>query len=151
MTLRCTSRSCSSHSGGSASSAPTWSASSGSDEVTLADLADETVLHELDAIALDRVLAGAVLLVPMSIARGASRRDLTYRPVTDAEPSPIALAWRVDDENPLLDEFVGVVRGRTAQSSRTQSERAKSGNKPTPAKPHGRQPLQRTPRSKRGR
>lgn len=100
------------------------------DEVTLADLEDETVLRELDAIALDRVLAGAVLVVPMSIARGASRRDLAYRPVTDAEPSPVALAWRVDDDNPLLDEFVGVVRGRTANSSRTAQERA--ADKPRP-------------------
>lgn len=105
------------------------------DEVTLADLADEeTVLTELDAVALDRVLAGAVLVVPMSIARGASRRDLVYRVITDAETSPIALAWRVDDENPLLDEFVGVVRGRSASSSRTQQERAASGSKPSPAR-----------------
>lgn len=105
------------------------------DEVSLADLADEeTVLTELDAIALDRVLAGAVLVVPMSIARGASRRDLAYRVITDAETSPVALAWRVDDENPLLDEFVGVVRGRSANSSRTQQARTASGTKPAPAR-----------------
>ncbi|MGO4956152.1 LysR substrate-binding domain-containing protein [Luteococcus sp. Sow4_B9] len=105
------------------------------DELTMADLADEeTVLTELDAIALDRVLVGAVLVVPMSIARGASRRDLVYRPITDAEPSPVALAWRIDDENPLLDEFVGVVRGRSANSSRTQKERAASGSRPAPAR-----------------
>lgn len=102
------------------------------DEVTVADLEGETVLPELDAVAIDRVLVGAVLVVPMSIARGASRRDLVYRPVTDAPPSPIALAWRMDDENPLLDEFIGVVRGRTANSSRTQKERGTAG--PPPAR-----------------
>lgn len=103
------------------------------DEVTLADLAEETVLTELDAVALDRVNAGAVLLVPMSVAREASRRDLAHRPVTNAPPTQIALAWRTDNENPLIDEFIGIVRGRTANSPRTQGERAaKADTKPKP-------------------
>ena len=101
-------------------------------EVTLADLADETLLTDLDAVAIDRVNAGAVLLVPMSVARSASRRDLVHRPVTDAEPTSIALAWRTDNEHPLIDEFIGIVRGRTANSSRTQAERAASTPKPKP-------------------
>lgn len=102
------------------------------DEVTLADLADETLLTDLDAVAIDRVNAGAVLLVPMSVARSASRRDLVHRPVTDAEPTSISLAWRTDNEHPLIDEFIGIVRGRTANSSRTQAERAASTPKPKP-------------------
>lgn len=117
------------------------------DSVTMADVeAEETVLTELAPTAIDRVLAGAVLVVPMSIARGASRKDLVYRPIIDAPTAPVGLAWRRDDENPLLDEFVGVVRGRSANSSRTQAERKASGKsaiatrKPgsrakTPAKP----------------
>ncbi|GAB3623475.1 LysR substrate-binding domain-containing protein [Mariniluteicoccus endophyticus] len=120
------------------------------DELTSADLADEeTVLTELDAVAVDRVLAGAVLVVPMSIARGASRRDLVYRPVVDAETSPVALAWRTDDDNLLLDEFVGVVRGRSANSSRTQKERAASGSRPVKARPQPRK--QRPQKGRRGR
>lgn len=114
------------------------------DDLTLADLEDETVLPQLDATAIDRVLVGAVLVVPMSVARAASRRDLVYRPIVDADPSPVALAWRVDDENPLLDEFIGVVRGRTANSSRTQKERASSGSRPTPARPGSRPKRPRT-------
>ena len=81
------------------------------DELTMGELADEeTVLTELDAT------------------------------VTDAEPSPVALAWRIDDENPLLDEFVGVVRGRSANSSRTQKERSTSGAKPVKARPQAKKP-----------
>ena len=38
---------------------------------------------------------------------------------------------------PLTDEFIGVVRGRTAQSSRTQQERARVV-KPVKAEPKGR-------------
>lgn len=95
------------------------------DEVSLADLADETVLTELDAVAIDRVNAGAVLLVPMSVARAANRRDLVHRPVTDADPTSISLAWRTDNTNELIDEFIGIVRGRTANSSRTKAERSR--------------------------
>ena len=89
------------------------------DEVTLADLDDEQVVTEFHSTATDLVLGGAVLVVPMSVARGASRRDLVYRPIVDAERSPVALAWRIDDDNPWIQEFIGVVRGRTPNSSRS--------------------------------
>lgn len=95
------------------------------DEVTLADLADETVLVDADAEGINQVaLEIAVLRVPMSIARSGSRRDLTYRPVTDAPGTTVGLAWRAEDPHPLIEEFIGVVRGRTANSSRTRTERA---------------------------
>lgn len=103
------------------------------DEITMADLADEDVLTDMDGVAIDRVLAGAVLLVPMSIARSASRRDLVHRPVVDAEPSRVALAWRVDNAHPLIDEFIGVVRGRTPNSSRSAQERRRH----RPRRTHG--------------
>lgn len=105
------------------------------DELTLADLEGETVLNDPSGIALDRVLGGAVLVVPMSIARGASRRDLRYRPIVDAETSQVALVWRMDDENPLIEEFIGVVRGRGANSSRGRAAQGPdAGAKPTGAK-----------------
>lgn len=107
------------------------------DEVSTADLAGETVLDEVDPRSIDLVVQGeAVLRVPMSIARSSSRRDLVYRPVTDAPATTVALAWRVDNEHPAIEEFIGVVRGRTVNSSRTAQERA------------ARQ--QSTPRPKRG-
>lgn len=109
------------------------------DEVTLADLDDEQVITELHATATDLVLGGAVLVVPMSVARGASRRDLVYRPIVDADPSPVALAWRVDDDNPLIEEFIGVVRGRTPNSSRTTQTR------PASAAPRTTETPRRTP------
>ena len=102
---------------------------------------------ELTTAATDLVLGGAVLVVPMSVARGASRRDLTYRPVVDADPSPVALAWRTDEENPLIEEFIGVVRGRTPNSSRTARARAPESR--TPAEP--RQPGRRSPARSRKR
>ena len=95
------------------------------DEVGLADLGDENVLTLADPSSINQVaLEVAVLLVPMSIARSHSRRDLTYRPVSDGTPTTIGLAWPAEHPHPLTDEFIGVVRGRTANSSRTQSERS---------------------------
>lgn len=71
-----------------------------------------------DAMAL--VAAGVgVVIVPQSVARLHHRKDLTYRPVIDVEQSQVALAWVTDLTSPEIEEFVGVVRGRSAHSSRT--------------------------------
>lgn len=60
-----------------------------------------------------------LLLVPQSLARLHHRKDLTYRPLTDAPGSQAALAWLADrDGDPLLEELIGIVRGRTVNSSR---------------------------------
>lgn len=118
------------------------------DEVTTADLAGETVLDTPDASAIDQVASEvAVLRVPMSIARSHSRRDLVYRPVTDAEPTTVGLAWLVANEHPSIQEFIGVVRGRTENSSRTAQERSAR----TPASPKRQASPPKPPSSRRGR
>jgi hypothetical protein len=40
------------------------------------------------------------------------------RRLVDGEESQVALAWRSDLDDPRTEEFVGIVRGRTVQSSR---------------------------------
>lgn len=95
-------------------------------EVTLADLADESVLTEVTPFHIDLVAVGeAVLHVPQSIARSQSRRDFVYRPIVDAPETAVALAWLRDNPHPLIEEFIGVVRGRTVNSSRTAQARAR--------------------------
>jgi len=94
------------------------------DELTRADLADELDLlaefPDLDLpMAIETAAAGSgYVLVPMSLARLHSRRDVVFRPVTDAEESPVGLAWLIANEDPDTQTFVGIVRGRTARSSR---------------------------------
>ena len=106
------------------------------EEVGLADLAEEQLVlshasgwtpgvDQLDwppmtpAEAFEVVASGTgVAIVPMSVARLHQRKDTAYRPVTDLPPTTIGLAWLVDDEDPRVQSFIGVVRGRTERSSR---------------------------------
>lgn len=102
------------------------------DEVTVEDLAEFRIVDDYSPDSIDlAVYNAAALRVPLSVARTQSRKDMVHRPVTDAEPTTIALAWRVGNDNEWIDEFIGVVRGRTTSSSRTAKERGDSG-KPAP-------------------
>jgi DNA-binding transcriptional LysR family regulator len=116
------------------------------DEVTLVEIADEAVIDHEHPDAVDLVAGGAgVMLVPQSIARSESRRDLVYRPLTDGPPTQIGLAWLIDNEDPLIEDFIGIVRGRTPNSSRSRTPSQ-------PAKPEkGLPAARRTPRAASGR
>ncbi|MFK4482716.1 hypothetical protein ABH929_001457 [Curtobacterium sp. AB7] len=73
------------------------------------------------AAALDLVEANVgVVVLPQSLFRAASRKDLVARPLFGASGTQIALVWRDEDATETTEEFIGVVRGRTANSSRTQ-------------------------------
>ncbi|GHB28506.1 hypothetical protein GCM10010377_18430 [Streptomyces viridiviolaceus] len=116
------------------------------DEVAVEDLSDEIVLHPLDDVlgwerlpgrpalerpattadAVELVAAGVgVLVVPLSLARLHHRKDLTYRTVTDAPGSGVALSWPEEAHTDLVEDFIGIVRGRTVNSTR--------GRRPAPA------------------
>jgi DNA-binding transcriptional LysR family regulator len=91
------------------------------DEVTLAELSEEDALEGFEgAEAMDLVAGGAgVVFVPQSVARSFSRRDLVHRPVSDGVPTRVALAWLRDNPHEMIQEFIGIVRGRTVNSSRS--------------------------------
>ncbi|WP_143737271.1 LysR family transcriptional regulator substrate-binding protein [Microbispora sp. GKU 823] len=118
------------------------------DEVTVADLADDEVFRPMDdtlewtalpglpaftrpettAEAIRLVAAGAgLLLVPQSLARLYHRKDLTYRPVVETPQSQIGLAWPTKATTELVEDFIGIVRGRTVNSSRGRTPRACPG------------------------
>ena len=93
------------------------------DTVTLADLADEELYPGWDDATLDIVAAGhGIAQMPQAVLRATGRRDVVGRPITDAEPSKVGLVWRRTTQGPLIDEFIGIVRGRTANSSRGSAE-----------------------------
>ncbi|MBG0857283.1 LysR family substrate-binding domain-containing protein [Streptomyces spinoverrucosus] len=146
------------------------------DEVTVEDLAEEVVLHPLDDVlgweqlpgepaferpattadAVELVAAGiGVLAVPQSLARLHHRRDLTYRPLVDAPQSSVALSWPEDAHTDLVEDFIGIVRGRTVNSTRgrtpAQAAQPKEKRRAEPAarrKPTARQ-QPRTPKGAR--
>lgn len=151
------------------------------EELSLADLADEIVLHPLDdtldweqlpgkparerpettADAIELVAAGiGVLAVPQSLARLHHRKDLTYRTLLDAPESRVALSWPEAEDTPeLVEEFIGIVRGRTVNSSRgrgraqpepeQKKDKAKAKAKPQrqPAPRGGGKPAAKNPRA----
>jgi DNA-binding transcriptional LysR family regulator len=115
------------------------------DAITAADLDGEPILTPLDDVvawaavpgvpvehrpettadAMELVAAGmGALVVPQSLARLHHRRDLTYRPITDAPTCPVALAAAAGQQPPLIEEFIGIVRGRKPSSSRGRAEPA---------------------------
>ena len=88
--------------------------------VSLADLADENHLAGAWEDAIELVAANVgVVVVPQSIARLHSRKDVVAVAVTDADETRIALAWPTAATTERVEEFIGIVRGRTAQSSRS--------------------------------
>lgn len=70
-----------------------------------------------DAVAL--VAAGVGhLRLPHSLARLHARKDVAAIPIAGADETDIALVWPAESTTVVLDDFIGVVRGRTASSSR---------------------------------
>ena len=70
-----------------------------------------------DAIAVAASGAG-VTVVPMSLARLHHRKDVRYRVLAGGPPSSMGLVWVPERASDLNEEMVGIVRGRTANSTR---------------------------------
>ncbi len=111
------------------------------DELDPADLAGHTVIRPRDdvlgplelpdteaprfappATAADAIELAAtgvgVVVVPMSLARLHHRKDTASRPLRGGPTSTVALAWSAERTTADVETFVGIVRGRTARSSR---------------------------------
>lgn len=106
------------------------------DEVTTADLDDEQLVrpHRSGWVpaaaqlafppmsaqeAVEVAAAGTgVVVLPMSVARLHARKDVVQVPVTDLEPTRVALIWLRSADGPVHQDLVGVVRGRRASSGR---------------------------------
>jgi DNA-binding transcriptional LysR family regulator len=106
------------------------------EEVTTADLVDEQLVRphasgwtpDADQLdwppmteqeAIETVAAGTgIVILPMSIARLHQRKDVISRVVSDLEATTIALVWPVERDDEVTQAFVGVTKGRTANTSR---------------------------------
>ena len=114
------------------------------EEIDVGDLADEHLLQDPDTVpawrdvatevrdgtrhpvpamtlrqAVESVAAEAgIVVVPLSLARLHHRKDVVAVRVTGVPTTKVGLTWRVDDEDERVQAFIGVVRGRTVNSSR---------------------------------
>ncbi|MER6624273.1 LysR family transcriptional regulator substrate-binding protein, partial [Streptomyces sp. NPDC000931] len=124
------------------------------DAVSPEDLADDIVLHPLDDVlaweslpgrpalerpattadAIELVAAGiGVLVVPLSLARLHHRKDLTHRPLEGAPESSVALSWPEAATTDRVEDFIGIVRGRTVNSTRGRRQQPAPAKQPGPA------------------
>ncbi len=123
------------------------------DALEVAELADEHLLQDPDLVPQWRDLArevrdgtrypvpamtlaqlfesvaadAGIAFVPRSVARVHHRKDVVAVPVPDLPGRQVGLVWPVAADDPLLETFIGVVRGRTERSSRgsgTEPDRA---------------------------
>jgi DNA-binding transcriptional LysR family regulator len=114
------------------------------DEIDVTDLADEHLLQDPDTVpewrdvatevrdgsrypvpemslreAVESVAADAgIVVVPMSLARLHHRKDVVHVPVTGVPTTKVGLTWLIDNDDERVQTFIGVVRGRSASSSR---------------------------------
>jgi DNA-binding transcriptional LysR family regulator len=69
--------------------------------------AEAASLQELLAL----VASGrGVALVPSAVQNHFQRPDISYIPVTDAEPALISIAWRPTKQRPIVDAFINLAR-----------------------------------------
>ncbi|MFC5831771.1 LysR family transcriptional regulator [Nonomuraea insulae] len=115
---------------------PTGHRLAGKDMTDIADLADEHLLQDPDAVPewrdiatelrrpgrrrtgpvfhaveekLEHVAAGrGVVVLPLSVVTFYTRPDVTYVPVTDIAPNQVCLAWDSARRNPLIGEFATI-------------------------------------------
>ncbi|MBM7829528.1 DNA-binding transcriptional LysR family regulator [Agromyces cerinus] len=102
------------------------------ESLTLADLEGETLapVQANPAMTIELVAAGTGhAIVPHSVARLHRRKDVVAIPLTDAPPTQISLLWPRERDDADIQQFVAVVRGRSAKSSRG------SADDPPPMKP----------------
>lgn len=96
------------------------------DDGTGALVEPERPASAADAVALVATGAGVTVL-PMSLARLHHRKDVTYRVLDGGPGAPVGLAWLVEglpqDVRELVEEMIGIVRGRTVNSSRGRGAR----------------------------
>lgn len=115
------------------------------ESVSAAELAEENFLDPQDfaeagaevasaeRMALEVAASGAgVVVMPQSVARMLSRKDVVIRSIDGAPGYGTGLVWRRGHEQEeLIQEFIGIARGRKASSGRSQLPAKKQKAVPT--------------------
>ena len=89
--------------------------------LALADLESEPLapVQPQASMTMELVASGTgYAILPHGIARLHHHKDVVAIPLSDAPTTRIALVWRTERDDEDIQEFVAIVRGRTARSSR---------------------------------
>jgi len=148
------------------------------EEMDVADLADEHLLQEPSTVpewaalaaeiadgtrrplprmaglddAVEQVAAGVgVLIVPQSVARVHSRKDVRVVPVSGVAPTSVRLAWATEDKTDDVEDFIGVVRGRSANTTRGTAATPKVESRAKAAKAKAREAREKAEKAGGGR
>lgn len=105
-------------------------------EIVNADWAEGASISDVRA-ALQVVAANVgVAYAPLPLLKNLSKKQVVPLELADATRArtTIALVWLKDDDGDAVQDFVGVAKGRTMNSSRSQSAKGKESGKAAPKK-----------------
>lgn len=92
-------------------------------------------LARAERLAMEVVASGAGLLIlPNSVARMLSRKDVVIRRIEDRPGDAVGLCWLRSADDEAVQEFIGVARGRRAGSDRSAGVAEASGRSAKSAK-----------------
>ncbi|KZX22567.1 LysR substrate-binding domain-containing protein [Rathayibacter tanaceti] len=150
----------------------------GAEELAVADLAEEHLLQEPADVpewaavaseiadgsrrplprmaglddAVEQVAAGVgVLIVPQSVARVHGRKDISAVPVSGVARSSVRLAWVTAEKGDDVEDFIGVVRGRSANTTRGTAATPKVESRAKAAKARAREAREKAGRAGGGK
>lgn len=102
--------------------------------------------------AVEQVASGVgVLIVPQSVARAHSRKDVAAVPVAGVAPTSIRLAWSTVEKSDDIEDFIGVVRGRSANTTRGTAATPKVESRAKAAKAKAREAREKAEKAGGGR
>lgn len=91
------------------------------EEIVNAAFTEQLLIDELRS-ALQVVAANVgIAYGPLPLLKNLSRKQVVPLPLTEGPTTTVALVWRKADDSEEIQDFVGVAKGRTANSSRGSS------------------------------
>lgn len=106
-----------------------------------------TDLAHAERLAVETVATGAgLVLLPASVARALSRKDVVIRTVEGRPGYQTGLGWLRERDSDTIQEFIGVARGRKAGSGRS----AVQASNPTTSSPKVSKSAAQQPKHRRG-
>lgn len=79
-----------------------------------------------------------VVIAPRPLLKVLSKKLVEHRDIKGGTETSIALVWKKDEDSEEIQDFVGIARGRTRNSSRQQTVKLSAREKHWQNKPAGR-------------